>query len=211
MTQKMQERRNYILTNVGITGGIGSGKTGFVKELGRLGASVIDVDMIARELVDERDDIQQAIRKAFGADIFNGDGRLKRRALGQSVFSNKKKLDILNHIIRSPLISVLKDRISHLKDCKDAGIIAVDMAILYEAEVESLFDIVVVVTASLKSRINWLSQSREWSREEILERMEAQMDVKQKILRADVVIENSGTLEELHLKARDLYSKIYAG
>ena len=199
---------NKLKTIVGITGGVGSGKTCFVKELGRLGASVIDVDMIARELVDKRDDIRDAIRKAFGSNIFNGDGRLKRRGLGQIVFSDKKKMDSLNHIIWPPLISVLKDKISLLRDCEDDGIIAVDMAIIYEAEVELLFDIIVVVTAPWESRIMWLSQSREWNREEIMDRMEAQMDIKQKISRADVVIENSGTMEELRLKARDFYRKI---
>ena len=85
---------------IGVTGGVGSGKSVFAKELGSLGARVIDVDEIARELVDKRGDLQEALGRAFGPEIFDSTGRLRRRELGRIVFSDNTRLEILNQILQ---------------------------------------------------------------------------------------------------------------
>ena len=193
---------------VGITGGVGSGKTEVAREFEKLGAFILDADEIARELVDENQSIRKALQKRFGSDVFDNKGRLKRRELGRIVFSDNQKLRQLNGIIRLPLISEIKRRILRFQKKNPNAVVAVDMAIIFEAQIESLFDTIIVVTASEEKRIQWLSDERKWNREEISSRMQAQMDVRMKEKKADYIIENSGTLEELHQSARDTYDRI---
>lgn len=193
---------------VGVTGGVGSGKTVFARDLGTLGARVIEVDDIARNLVEKREDIREALRRKFGSEIFDEAGRLRRRLLGRIVFSDTRRLNALNRILQPLLVNEVRDRISHYQKKEPAGLIVVDMAILYEARVEPLFDMVVVMTAPLEKRIEWLSADRGWSREEVVERIRSQMDDREKMKRANVVIENSGTLEDLRYKAIDLYRQL---
>lgn len=196
---------------VGITGGIGSGKSVFARELSRLGARVIDADEVARELVEGRAEIREALKRAFGSGVFGKSGKLMRRELGRIVFSDSDKLETLNRILRPPLIAAVKDRISSILKVDSNAIVVVDMAILYEAGLESLFNVVVVVTAPLERREKWLCEARGWSREEVSDRNQAQMDVQKKMEKANVVIENSGMLEDLRQKAREWYRKLSRG
>ncbi len=193
---------------VGVTGGIGSGKTLFAQELGRLGAEVIDADKIAEQLVNEREDIKKALRNVFGSEIFDKSGELKRRELGQIVFSNSELLAALNQIIRSPLLKEIEKSVERFQKNKAEKIVVLDMAILYETGLESLCDTVVVVYAPLEKRVKWLLEKRGWTKEEVMDRMLAQMDVREKIEMADVVIENFESREELVEKARDFYRKL---
>jgi dephospho-CoA kinase len=193
---------------VGITGGVGSGKTEVAREFEKLGAFIIDADEIARELVDENQSIRKALRKRFGSGVFDDKGRLKRRELGRIVFSDTEKLQQLNGIIRLPLISEIKRHILRLQKKDPNAVVVVDMAIIFEAQIESLFDTIIVVTAPEEKRIQWLSDERGWSPEEISARMQAQMDVRIKEDRADFIIENAGTVKELRQKAKDIYTRI---
>ncbi len=193
---------------VGITGGIGSGKTIFARELGWLGAEVIDADRIAERLVDERKDIKEALRNVFGPEIFDKSGELKRRELGQIVFANSGLLAALNQIIHPPLLEEIKKSIEQLEKSKTEKIVVLDMAILYETGLESLCNTVVVVYAPLEKRVEWLLEKRGWTKEEVMDRMLAQMDVVEKIEMADVVIENSETPKKLLEKARNFYKKL---
>jgi len=176
-----------------------------------MGARIIDADEVARRLVDERSDIRETLRETFGCAIFDKSGKLLRRELGRIVFSDQERLETLNRILHPPLVEAVKDRISDLQEAEDGAVVVVDMAILYEAGLESLFDIVVVVSAPLERRVKWLEEEKGWSREEVLERMRAQMDVQEKMERADVVVENSGALEDLCRKARDWYKQFFQG
>ena len=189
---------------VGITGGVGSGKTAFTRELKKMGAAVIDADEVARNLVDHSPDIREALRLAFGTDIFDASGALRRRILGRIVFSDPARLKILNDILRSPMIREIKKKIAEYRIAQK-DMIVVDMAILFEAGLESLFDIIVVVSAPEEKRIRWLEDDRGWSREEIRDRMEAQMDVRHKEQKAHIIIQNADSLNVFRQKARNFY------
>jgi len=189
---------------VGITGGVGSGKTVFTRELKKMGAAVIDADEVARNLVDDSPDIRDALRWAFGADIFDASGALRRRILGRIVFSDPARLNALNDILRSPMIREIKKKIAEYRNAQK-DMIVVDMAILFEAGLETLFDIIVVVSAPEEKRILWLEEDRGWSREEIRDRMEAQMDVRHKEQKAHIVVQNTGSLDAFRQKAKDFY------
>ena len=193
---------------IGITGGIGSGKTLFAQELGRLGAEVVDADKIAEQLVSESKDIKDSLKNVFGSEIFDKSGNLKRRELGKIVFSNQGLLAALNQIVHPPLLEEIKKKIEQFEKRKREKILVLDMAILYETGMQSLCDEIVVVYAPLEERIKWLLEKRGWTKEEVMDRMLAQMDVREKIEMADVVIENSGSPEDLIKKAREFYKKL---
>ena len=197
---------------VGVTGGVGSGKSLFSSTLGRLGAYVIDADDIGRRIADENEDVRKAIRDAFGEDVFDSEGKLKRRELGRIVFGDSAKLQILNRIIWPVLIEEVKARIAAVKsDKEEDACIVVDMAVLFEAGLESLFDMVVAIVSPLEKRIRWLAESRGWSRQETLDRVQSQMDLKEKIKKADVVIENDGNPYDLMGEAEAFFLKIQSG
>ncbi len=192
---------------IGVTGGVGSGKTVFAHELEQMGARVIDVDQVAKRLIKKNIDIQNSLRRTFGHEIFNQSGKLRRRELANIVFHNAEKLDFLNRILHSPLIKQLKIEIeSQKKERKDQSLI-VDMAILFEARFEPFCDLVVVVVAPLGKRVEWLIKARGWSFEETFSRIHVQKMFKQKMNKADVIIENTGTLTGLRGKAKRFFKQ----
>jgi dephospho-CoA kinase len=192
---------------VGVTGGIGSGKTIFTHELGQMNTHVIDVDKVAKKIVNRNINVQTAIRRTFGYGIFDQSGKLRRRELGRIVFANTEKLDSLNQIIHRPLIKRLKADILAQKNKGNDLPIIVDMAILFEAGFEADCDLIVMVTAPLEKRVDWLIKDRGWSIVEIFSRIHAQQKIERYRENADVIIENSGTLTALREKARSFFEK----
>ena len=163
---------------------------------------------MAKNLVDTRQVIRMAIETTFGSKFFNDNGTLLRRELGKLVFSSEEKLMALNGIIHPPLIEGLTLTIDQFKKQNSPGILVVDIAILFEAGIETMFDVVVLVTASVDKRVEWLVEKKVWSRKEINDRMKSQLDEKEKIKRADVIIENSGTLKDLETKAKAFFESL---
>lgn len=193
---------------VGVTGGIGSGKSTLCNMLAQCDAFIINADEIGKDLVDKNTDIQNNIKNTFGSDFFDSKGSLKRRELGRMVFSNPDALDRLNHIIREPLIHEIENRIESASQSPQNPIIIVDIAILFEAELSSLFDHIVVVTAPTKLRADRLCQSRDWTRKETHDRIDAQLPEEEKVGQAHTVIENNGSIEHLKQEAKNLYDKL---
>jgi dephospho-CoA kinase len=189
---------------IGVTGGIGSGKTVFVRAMGPLGAKVINADDLARRLVNSNSRIRKALKMAFGDGVFDAEGHLKRSELANQVFSDSSKLKMLNAIVWPPLIKAVQAEIRRYRNSDKEHPIVVDMAVLYEAGCEYLFDAVIAVEALPEKRIQWLSKSRGWDETEIRQRMAAQMDVREKSERADWVVENDGDLQSLSRKAQEM-------
>lgn len=189
-----------------MTGSAGSGKTVFCRELASLGAALIDVDTIGRVLIDNDPEIQQTLKTAFGKQIFDSDGNLKRRMLGRMVFSDPDSLDRLNRIVLDPMLDAVRSRIDSERLVHP--VVVVDMAILFEADVASWFDRVILIVAPEERSIEWLKESRGWSREETLDRIARQMPVESKIALADDVILNDGNLDDLREKARNYLKNV---
>ncbi len=192
---------------IGVTGGVGSGKTIFAHELGQMGVYVIDVDKVAKRLVNHNIDIQTSLRRTFGYGIFGHSGKLRRAELAKIVFADSDKLASLNRILHFPLMKQLKTEIELQKNREKDRPIVVDMAILFEARFEVYCDLIVIVVAPLEKRVDWLIKERGWTLEEILSRIHIQKRVKQNIEKADIIIENSGTLVGLRLKAKSFFKQ----
>jgi dephospho-CoA kinase len=192
-------RRNVI---VGITGSIGSGKSLVASELARLGAYVIDLDVIARELVEPGMPAVAEIRDEFGPEYILEQGTLNRRALGRLVFSDPEALRRLNKIVFPKLVEATKERLDEVSGQCD--LVVVDAAILYQAGLDMLVDKVIAVTAEKEIRIARIVKRDKLSYEEALVRVSGQGELDEIAGRsADLVINNSGTPQVLRSKLMD--------
>jgi dephospho-CoA kinase len=187
---------------IGITGPIGSGKSFVASELTLLGAHVIDMDIIARELVEPGMPALSEIRDEFGPDYILEKGTLNRRALGRLVFSDPEALRRLNGIMFPKLVKAAKERLDEVFGQHE--LLAVDAAVLYQAGLDKLVDKVIAVTAEEEVRTARIMERDKLTYEEALARISGQGELDEIARRsADLVIENSGTPQTLRKKLMD--------
>jgi dephospho-CoA kinase len=185
---------------IGLTGNIATGKSTIANIFKEHGIPVIEADQIGWKLLD-RKDIKEHIETICG-DILK-KGRIDRKKLGKVVFSNKEKLHLLNAIIHPPLLKELKLATADSKE----RILVVNAALIFEWGIEGWFDKILLVTSPDEQQINRLT-SKQLTRKEAIQRMQAQMPDKDKIERCDFIIENNGTLEELRQKTNKVIVSI---
>jgi dephospho-CoA kinase len=180
---------------VGLTGGIGAGKSAVAARLAAHGALIVDADMVAREVVARGTAGLAAVVAAFGPRILAGDGSLDRSALGDLVFSDPEARERLNAIVH-PLVERRTAEI--LAAAPEDAVVVHDVPLLVENGLAPAYDVVVVVIADRDVRIVRLRDTRGMSEEQARARMAAQASDEQRRAVADVVLDNSGTLLELH-------------
>ena len=179
---------------IGLTGSISTGKTQVSNFLRDRGEKVIDADLIAREVVD-LGPVKEKIKEAFGNDIYKDD-ELDRKALGEIVFRDKEKRQVLNEIEHPEIYRIILEEIKNSK-----GRVFVDIPLLFESqhlnEKYGLdFDEVWLVYVSRETQVKRLIKRDRISRGYALEKINSQMSVEDKKIMADVIIDNSGSLEE---------------
>lgn len=180
---------------VGLTGGIGAGKSAVAARLAEFGAVVIDADAVAREVVQPGSPGLTAIVEAFGGRMLDDDGGLDRSAVGRLVFADEAARVRLNAIVH-PLVAA---RSAELAAAVPAGRVVVhDVPLLVENGLAPAYDVVVVVLADAEVRVRRLRDTRGMSQAQARARMAAQATDEQRRAVADVVLDNSGTLEQLH-------------
>lgn len=179
---------------IGLTGSISTGKTQVSNYLRDRGEKVIDADLIAREVVD-LGPVKEKIKEAFGNDIYKDD-ELDRKALGEIVFRDKEKRQVLNEIEHPEIYRIILEEIKNSK-----GRVFVDIPLLFESqhlnEKYGLdFDEVWLVYVNRETQVKRLIKRDRISRGYALEKINSQMSVEDKKIMADVIIDNSGSLEE---------------
>jgi len=193
------------MLRVGLTGGIGAGKSEVSKSLAAQGAVVIDADLIAREVVAPGTDGLAAVIAAFGPDVLGSDGTLDRVRLGDIVFADQEKLAILNSIVH-PRVGA---RMRELEESAGPGSVVVhDVPLIAENGLASAYDLVVVVDVPPRTQLDRLIRLRGMSREQAQARMAAQASREQRLAIADIVVDNSGSLAELDRQAGELWSEL---
>jgi dephospho-CoA kinase len=170
---------------IGITGGIGSGKSTVAKMLASLGAEAIDADLLGHEAL-ERDDIREAIRKEWGAGVIDANGRVDRKALAAVAFASEEQTRRLNAIVHPPLLADLRQR---LEACQ-AQAAVIDAALLTEWCIDSLCDVAVFVDAPQAVRSQRVAASRGWQADELARREAQQHSLEEKKKRSQYVVEN---------------------
>jgi dephospho-CoA kinase len=191
---------------VGLTGGVGSGKSTVAKLLADRGAVVIDADAIAREVVEPGTEGLDAVVAEFGADILGPDGRLDRPKLAGIVFTDERRRAALNAIVH-PLVS--RRTAAVMAAAPPDAIIVYDVPLLIESDLADGFDLVVVVEASVETRLARLA-GRGMSEADARERMAAQASDERRREVADAVIINDGSQDELRENVDGLWDLLEA-
>lgn len=193
------------MLKVGLTGGIGSGKTEVARRLAGYGALIIDADQIAREVVEPGTPGLAQVVGQFGTAVLAKDGTLDRQALGEIVFTDAELRGKLNGIIH-PLVGA---RLRELE--QDAGpdaIVIEDIPLIAENDMAGFFDLVVVVDVPLRVQEERLIRDRELTRAQAAARMAAQASREQRLAIADIVLDNSGSLAELDRQVGELWAEL---
>lgn len=193
------ENNNFIL--VGITGGIGSGKTTAAKYIESLGYSVIYTDDLAKFVMNNDNKVKSSLINEFGEEIYFPNGELNSKRLSDIVFDTfaekNPKLTKLNKIVHPPTIEKMMNEIEYLLE-KGEELIFVESALIYEAGLDDGFDFVILIVADEEVRIQRTSARLKLSSEEIRKRDSQQISTEIKKGLADFVVENNGDIEQLH-------------
>jgi len=196
--------RQIKMLKIGITGGIGCGKSEVCRLLEEKGIPIIHADLVAREMINNNEEIKSQIKQAFGEDVYLVDGKLDRKRMAEIIFNDDVAKKTLNHIVHPHVIKFQKDELERLEKSGKHKYAGVEAALIYEARAESQFDLMIVVAATKKNVIKRLEKRDGLSKGEILKRIHAQMPLSQKTKRADFVIHNDGSLDELNHEANRL-------
>jgi dephospho-CoA kinase len=192
---------------VGLTGGIGSGKSAVSSRLVNRGAVLIDADVAARDVVDVGTPGLAAIVEAFGDAVLRADGSLDREGLGRIVFNDPGARGRLNAIVH-PLVGA---RMREMEAGAAAGAVVVyDIPLLVENRLKAAYDVVVVVDVAPDVQLNRLVRLRGMSESDARSRIAAQATREQRRAAADIVIENSGGLDDLDRQVDALWADLAA-
>ena len=192
---------------IGLTGGIGSGKSTVTAYLSEKGYAVIDADKIAREIVVPGAPALNELVSAFGREILKVDGTLDRKKLGGIVFGDKAARERINEITHGGILKIMKERIERLAGSGYNSIVFLDIPLLFEtdpAELTAVIEQIWVVDADDEIRVRRIMERDGVSRDDVLKIMNNQMSTAEKRKRAHVVIENSGSVGELYKKLDEL-------
>lgn len=188
---------------IGLTGGIATGKSTVSKTLQDLNITVIDADKIAHDVL-KREDVKQKIVNKFGHSVLDPEGNINRKKLGQIVFDHKKKLRELEEITHPKILDIIKERIDNFDKQE---LIVLDAPLLFETSLDDIVDESWVIYTSQETQIKRLKSRDGLDREEALKRIEAQMPLAKKKQKADILIENEGSIQELKDKINKLVEK----
>ena len=192
------------MKHVGLTGGIASGKSAVAAQLTKLGAVVIDADVIARQVVEPGTEALERIRDTFGPGVFADDGTLDRAALGAVVFADQGERAKLNAIVH-PLVRAEVDRQREAAIANGVQVVVEDIPLLVESDQLDRFETIMVVQAPHDERIRRMIEDRGWDRADAVARMAAQATDEQRAAVADILILNDGSIEDLNAKVNDIY------
>lgn len=183
---------------VGVTGGIGSGKSTAARILGELGAYVFDADQVAKELIETNRELQLELIDEFMDDIIDSTGEIVKSKLARIGFSNLANQEMLNEIIHPFVIQANEDKIEKLRQQNGAELYVVDAPLLFEANMDQRCDYTILVYTRLNLRLQRALKRGTLTRDEILRRMDLQMPEEEKMELANYVIDNNS--DEAHLR-----------
>lgn len=184
---------------LGLTGGIGCGKSSLSNIFRNLNISIVDADIISRKIFEDKI-LLKKVFDYFGQNIKNDDGTLNRKALGKIVFNDEEKLRELNNLTHPRIRERIISEIDEIRK-KGEGIVILDAAILVESGFLDMVDKLLVVTCQQEVQINRIKNRDNCSEQEAISRINSQMSQEEKSKYGDYIIDNSGTIIELESKA----------
>ena len=197
------------MLKIGLTGGIGCGKSTVTKAFHQKGIVIIDADKIARELVESNKDVLDEIVQTFGASILDKEGKLRRDALKKQIFSSDEKLNQLEKILHPRIQTAIELAIQQEADNKkhSAHYIIVDIPLLIEKDYSKLFDKIIVVDCLPEQQIQRVQQRDALDTHIIQSIIDKQIDRASRLRHADFILDNSKTQEHLKQQINSLHKR----
>lgn len=181
---------------IGLTGGIACGKSTVARMLVERGAHLVDADVIAREVVLPGSPVLDEVVRQFGQPILNVDGSLNRKKLGAMIFHDDQAKRKLEAILHPPIRKILRERMEHLEQEHPKDLVVVDIPLLYESGLDSMFEEIMVVYIPRQLQLERLMQRDHIDQVAAEARLRSQWPIEEKLARGDVIIDNSGSLHE---------------
>lgn len=195
---------------IGLTGGIGSGKSVVTQILRELGAEVIDADKVGHQAYMPNTEAWQAVVQAFGRDVLQPNGEIDRRKLGGIVFSDPEQLALLNSIMHPRMHRMIGDELQGLRS-RNVEVAVVEAAVLIEADWSSLVDEVWVTEVFEDVAVERVQQRSNLPEEDIRRRVRSQLSNEERAKHATVVIRNNGDMSELGKRVQELWDSRVQG
>ena len=192
---------------IGLTGNIASGKSTVTHLLAAKGATVIDADVLARQAVEEGTPAYRDIVERWGSDVLSPDGYLDRGALRRRVFQDQNELEELNRIVH-PEVNRLRERLVSEARRRGDRVVVCDIPLLFEKHLAAEFDRIVLVDAPRPVRLERLVRDRGLHEAEAMKMIAAQMPAELKRARADYVLDNTGTINELEARVDEVWREV---
>jgi dephospho-CoA kinase len=194
---------------IGLTGGIGSGKSTVAGLLAGLGAAVIDLDKVGHEVIRPGSEVYREVVREFGGGILNAAGGIDRARLGDIVFRSAEALASLNRIVHPAIDRVVEKRVADYRR-RGAKAVVLEAAAILEAGRAAQTDEIWVTVAPEATVLKRLSERSGYSEEESKARLRSQLSTEERIRHADVVINTDCSLEELEARVRQEWDKLMA-
>jgi len=196
------------MLKVGLTGGIGSGKSTASVIMAELGAFVLDADKEAKHILATNEAVQSELIAEFGTDIMGPDEKIDRKKLARISFQDEDHQLLLNAIIHPYIFEAIDRAFEKISREDKYPLFVVDGALIYESDLDQHMDYVIVVSSTVRHRIERVLNRGSLTREDIIKRMDLQWTDEDKIHSADFVIDNNTTEEALREQIEQVYQKL---
>ena len=199
------------MLRVGLTGGIGCGKTTVAAMMGELGCHILEADALGHQVIAPGGPAYEEVVREFGREILAPDGRIARPTLAAIVFAHPDKLSRLNALVHPPLLAAIDRELARLESADPGGVAVIDAALLIEFNHYNKLDRLIVVWCTPEQQLARLTDpafGRALPREQAQSRIAAQIDLEQKRQLADDVIDGSGTIAETRRQVEALVADL---
>ena len=196
------------MLRVGLTGGIGTGKSTASNFFIKLGAFVFDADAEAKNLLAANDVVQHELISEFGTDIINAEGKIDKEKLARVAFQDVDHQRRLNSVVHPYIYDLIDNSYEKILSDGKHSVFILDAAMIYESGYDIHLDYIIVITAQLKNRMERALARNTLTTEEILKRIEFQWTEEEKVGMADFVIHNDGSEKELNANIKSLMKKL---
>jgi len=193
---------------IGVTGGVGTGKSTVANMFKQLGAAVLDADAIAHEVLEPKRLAWRKVVQAFGEGILNEDQTVNRARLAQRVFADAEERSRLERIIHPHVLREIRQRLGRLRRSRRIKAVVLDVPLLVEAGAHRLVDALVVVTAPPDTQRRRIRERHVWSDEEAASRIRAQWDLSAKVALADHVIDNGNGVDATRTQVKRIWRQL---
>ena len=193
---------------IGVTGGVGTGKSTVAKMFEQLGAAVLDADAIAHRVMEPKRLAWRQIVKAFGERILNDDQTVNRSRLASIVFQDEQSRRRLERIVHPQVLRHIKQQLHRLRRSRRIRAVVLDVPLLVEVGAQDLVDALVVVTAPQELQRERLTRKYGWSAEEARARIAAQWELSAKVALADQVVDNSDGVDATRTQVKRIWNQL---